>query len=164
MPLQQTAFWKHGDKEEIALYKQFLLLSPCYQFYLIIELKFKGCFQSHLRQIYFMWERVKAGKIVILQNDPILKFSRNVQEKCPRPEGLFTRKGLDPVAQTVAMQAVNQGVLSSNPGSANFLSDVWQMSMRHASFVFHVYQGKAASCLGKLLCVVLVWENQETHE
>ena len=49
---------------------------------------------------------------MILQNDPILKSSRNVQEKCPRPEGLFTRKGLDPVAQTVAMRAVNQGVLS----------------------------------------------------
>ena len=28
-----------------------------------------------------------------------------------------------PVAQSVAMRAVNPGVVSSNPGSANFLSD-----------------------------------------
>ena len=39
----------------------------------------------------------------------------------------------------VATRAVNPGVVTvtSNPDSANFLSDDWQKSMRHASFVFH---------------------------
>ena len=68
-----------------------------------------------------------------------------------------------PVAQSVAMRAVNPGVVSLNP---NILSDVWQKSLWQATFVFHQWAnslcGKAASSLERMLCGVLVWENQET--
>ena len=68
----------------------------------------------------------------------------------------------------VAMWAVNQGVVRSNPSSANIIYDVWQKSLWQASFVFHHRAnslcGKAASCLESMLCGVLVWENQETYE
>ena len=50
----------------------------------------------------------------------------------------------------------NPGVVSSNPGSANFLSDDWQKSMRHASFVFHQWaksMWKSSQLLGK----IVVW-------
>ena len=41
------------------------------------------------------------------------------------------------IAQLVATRAVNQGVVSPNPSSANTLSDLWQISLWQASFVFH---------------------------
>ena len=62
----------------------------------------------------------------------------------------------------VATRAVNPGVVSSNHSSANILSDVWQKSLWHVSFVFHLWVnslcGKAASCLECILYGVLVWE------
>ena len=64
-----------------------------------------------------------------------------------------------PVAQSVATWAVNPGVVSSNPGSANFLSDDDRSlcDMRHLSTINGLSLcGKAASCLGRLLCGVLV--------
>ena len=39
----------------------------------------------------------------------------------PPAPSIFPRRA--PVAQSVATRAVNPGVVSSNPGSANFLSD-----------------------------------------
>ena len=61
-----------------------------------------------------------------------------------------------PVAQSVATRDVNQEVVSSNPSSANSLSDVCQESMWQASFVFQQWAksicDKAASCLESMLC------------
>ena len=45
---------------------------------------------------------------------------------------------------------------NKNPGSANFLSDDWQKSLRHASFVFHQWaksMWKSSQLLGK----IVVW-------
>ena len=75
--------------------------------------------------------------------------------------------GRAPVAQSAATRAVNPGVMRSNPSSANILSDVWQKSLWHSSFtngLFNSLCRKAASCLERMLCGVLLWENQETHE
>ena len=69
---------------------------------------------------------------------------------------------------SVLTRAVNPGVESSNPSSANILYDVWQKSLWQASFVFHQLPislcGKAACCLEGMLYEVLVWESQETYE
>ena len=56
---------------------------------------------------------------------------------------------------SVLTRAVNPGVVSSNPSSANILHDVWQWSLWQASFVFHQWPislcGKAACCLEGML-------------
>ena len=58
-------------------------------------------------------------------------------------------------------------VVSSNRSFAYILSDVWQKSLWQASFVFHQWTNslceKATSCLKRLLCLVQVWDSQETH-
>ena len=40
-----------------------------------------------------------------------------------------------PVAQSVATRAVNSGIVSLNPSSANILSNDWQKSLWQASFL-----------------------------
>ena len=65
------------------------------------------------------------------------------------------------VAQSVATQSVNAGVVSSNPSSANILSNVW---LWHASHVFHQWANKlcekAATGFESMLCGVMVWESR----
>ena len=48
------------------------------------------------------------------------------------------------------------GLVSSNPCSAHFLSDVWQKSMRHASFVFDQL-AKSMWESSLLLWKIVVW-------
>ena len=79
---------------------------------------------------------------------------------------LFTKKNKNcqaPIAQSVALRAVNVNpwVASLINSSAKNLSYPWQRS-----FVFHQWANsrRAASCLEKMLCWILVWESQETHE
>ena len=69
-------------------------------------------------------------------------------------------------AQTAATQAVNPGVLSSNPISAIILSDKSHCDKRYSPFTKRANSlcGKAANCLESMLCGVLVWESYETHE
>ena len=71
-----------------------------------------------------------------------------------------------PIARSVATKAVNPGVASSNPGSANIISAIWQKSMQLASFVFHqwalVYVEKQPVPWKE--CCVLYWcEKSRKH-
>ena len=87
------------------------------------------CFQYHLLQIYYLYEK-------------------GLEYPLPSPGSSVGRDG-----------AVNPGVVSSNPGSTNFLSDDCQRQcdMRHSSSINGLSLcGKAASCLVSLLCGVLV--------
>ena len=48
---------------------------------------------------------------------------------------------------------------------SNISNDKSQCDMRHSFSTNELSPcGKAASCLGRLLCWILVWENQEMHE
>ena len=70
-----------------------------------------------------------------------------------------------PVAQSVATRAVKPGIRI--PARPTFFPtiDKSQCDMRHSSSIDGLSLcGKAASCLGRSLCGVLVWENQEMHE
>ena len=70
-----------------------------------------------------------------------------------------------PVAQSVANLAVNPGVVSLNPSSANNLPNVWQKSLWQGSFVYHQWPNSlTVKRLERMLYVVLVWECQETHD
>ena len=60
------------------------------------------------------------------------------------------------VVQSVATQAVNPGVVSSNPSSFRRLRNVTAFHQWANSLC-----GKAASCLESMLCGVLVWKSQE---
>ena len=55
------------------------------------------------------------------------------------------------IAQSVVAHFVNPGLVSSNPGSANILTDIWQKSVQHASFFFH--QLADSLCVEKQLFV-----------
>ena len=64
--------------------------------------------------------------------------------------------GRGPVAQSVAMRAVNPWFVSSNPSSANILFEVRQKSLWQASFVFHQWD-KSMWKSSQLLVKNVVW-------
>ena len=143
----------------------------------VIQKSFVKLVNSSIYYImFFIWlmclnlcfQMLEFHKHVMRKREIVLSFNPlpNSTEWCV--DVYFMNVSRTPVAQSVATPAVNPGVMSSNPSSANILSDVWQKSLWHASCVYPQWAnslcGKAASCLESMLHGVLVWENQETYE